>query len=104
MSDREVKEIFEKGLFKGEIRFDEPMSGHTSLKIGGPVAIMVFPEDPASLKNVLISAGREKIQVFVLGAGTNMLVGDEGVDGIAVSLREFNIIEAIQNIEKAVPH
>lgn len=98
MSDREVKEIFEKGLFKGEIKFDEPMSGYTSLKIGGPVAIMVFPEDPASLKNVLISANREKIPVFVLGAGTNLLVRDKGVDGIAVSLKAFKNIEFIPHL------
>ncbi len=99
-----VKEIFDKGLFKGEIKFNEPMSGYTSLKIGGPVAIMVFPEDPASLKNVLISANRKKISVFVLGAGTNLLVRDEGVDGIAVCLRAFNRVEAIENIEKVIQH
>jgi UDP-N-acetylmuramate dehydrogenase len=95
LSDKGVKEIFDKGLFIGEIRFDEPISAHTSLKIGGAVEIMVFPEDSVSLKNVLIVANREKIPVFVFGAGTNLLVGDSSVEGIAVSLKNFKKIEFI---------
>jgi len=104
LSDKEIKEIFEKGLFKGEIKFDESMSAYTSLKIGGPVEIMVFPEDPVSLKNVLIAANREKIPVFVFGAGTNLLIRDEGVDGIAISLKYFKGIELIRDIKKALPY
>ncbi|MDH4028746.1 MAG: UDP-N-acetylmuramate dehydrogenase [Nitrospirota bacterium] len=88
-----MKEIFEKGLFKGEIKFDEPLSAHTSLRIGGPVDIMVFPEDPVSLKNVLAAAHRESIPVHVIGGGTNLLAGDGRVGGIAVSLRAFSNIE-----------
>lgn len=93
MTAKDVKEIFDRGLFKGEIRFDEPMSAHTSLKTGGPVEIMVFPEDPVSLKNVMAACEREKIPLFVLGAGTNLLAGDEGIEGVAISLREFKSIE-----------
>lgn len=100
MSDKGLKKIFDKGFFKGEIKFDQPMSAFTSLKIGGPVDIMVFPEDPISLKNVIIAARKEDIPVFVFGAGTNLLVRDEGVDGIAVSLRSFRSIEFIQNIKE----
>lgn len=102
--NKEVKEIFDKGLLRGEIKFNEPMSDHTSLKIGGPAEIMVFPEDPVSLKNVFAAAAKEKIPFFVLGAGTNLLVRDGGTEGIAVSLRAFKRIEMIQNIEKIAPH
>lgn len=88
----------------GEIRFDEPMAGHTSLKIGGPVDIMVFPEDPASLKNILAAAGREDIPVFVFGAGTNLLAADGRIEGIGVSLKAFRSIEFTKGTddEKAV--
>ncbi|GBD97387.1 MAG TPA: UDP-N-acetylmuramate dehydrogenase [Nitrospirae bacterium] len=82
-----------KELIKGEIKFDEPMSAHTSLKIGGPVEIMVFPEDPVSLKNILLAAEKENIPVFVFGAGTNLLAGDGKIEGIAVSLRAFRNME-----------
>lgn len=85
-----------KDNFRGEVMLEEPMSGHTSLKIGGPAEVVVFPEDPLSLKNVLIAAGEEKMPVFVLGAGTNLLVGDRGVKGVGISLREFRNIELIK--------
>lgn len=77
----------------GEIKFDEPMSEHTSLKIGGPVDIMVFPEDPMALKRILLAAEKENIPVFVFGAGTNLLAADGEIDGIAISLRAFKGIE-----------
>ena len=82
-----------KNVFDGEVKFDEPMSLHTSLKIGGPVEIMVFPEDPVSLKNVLVAAEKEGIPSFLFGAGTNLLVEDGGIHGIAISLKKFRSIE-----------
>ena len=78
---------------QGDVRFDEPMSEHTSLKIGGAVDIMVFPEDPVSLKNILVASQKENIPVFVFGAGTNLLASDDRIEGIAVSLKAFRSIE-----------
>jgi UDP-N-acetylmuramate dehydrogenase len=104
MKDEKLKEIFDKGIFKGKIKFDEPLSAHTSLKIGGPADIMIFPEDVVSLKHVLVSASREMIPVFVLGAGTNLLVKDGGIDGIVVSLKAFRNVEVIRNIERFALH
>lgn len=93
MSVEELKEIFDSGILKGDIKFDESMAAHTSLKIGGPVDIMISPEDPVSLKHVLLAAKRENIPVFILGSGTNLLVSDGGIEGIAVSLEAFRSIE-----------
>ena len=81
-----------KDSFSGEVRLDEPMSAHTSLKIGGPADLMAFPEDPMSLQSLLVIAGKEKIPVFVLGGGTNLLVKDLGIKGVAVSLKRFSNI------------
>lgn len=93
-----------RGAVQGEIRFDEPMSAHTSLKIGGPVDIMAFPEDPVSLKKILAAARNEDIPVFVFGAGTNLLAVDGRIKGIAVSLKAFRTIEYTKQTdeEKAV--
>jgi len=89
--------------FRGEIRFNEPMSAHTSLRIGGPVEVMVFPEDLASLRSVLSVAYREKIPLFILGEGTNLLVGDKKIKGMAISLRFFrNIFTKEKNDKRAV--
>ena len=86
-----------KQSFNGELRFNEPMSEHTSLKIGGPVDVMAFPEDPLSLRNILFVANEEKLPVYVFGGGTNLLVSDEGIKGLAISLKAFKSIEAVQS-------
>jgi UDP-N-acetylmuramate dehydrogenase len=90
--------------FRGEIMRDEPMSGHTSLKIGGPVDVMVFPEDPGSLGNAVTAAGEAGVPCFIFGGGTNLLVGDSGLKGVAMSLREFRNIGRVKgsNDGKAV--
>jgi UDP-N-acetylmuramate dehydrogenase len=92
----ELKKIFNKINIKGEIMMNEPLSRHTSLKIGGPVEMMVFPNDPMSLKNILTSAIEEDVPVFVIGAGTNLLVKDEGLDGIALSMDAFDQVRVIE--------
>lgn len=91
-----LKEIFEELPFRGEVKFNEPLSGHTSLRIGGPAQVLVFPEDVVSLKNVLIMAKEQGIQVFIIGAGTNLLVRDSGIKGIVISLKELRKIAVIQ--------
>ena len=98
MGSGEGKELFDPGMFKGDIRFDEPLSAHSSLKIGGTVDIMVFPQDPLSVKSVLYAADREKIPLFVFGGGTNILFSDGRIEGIALSLREFRTIELHKSI------
>lgn len=104
--NKNIKEIFGKVSFSGEVKFDEPMSAYTSLRIGGPAEIMAFPEDPESLQNVLLAAKREGVPVFVFGGGTNLLVGDGGIDGIVISLKAFNKIEFTRETddENAVLH
>lgn len=63
-----------------EIRRNEPMSGHCSFRIGGPVAAMAFPksgEECEYLAQLLASFG---IEPLVIGNGTNLLVSDEALD------------------------
>ena len=88
--------------FNGELRFHEPMSEHTSLKIGGPVEVMAFPEDPLSLRNILFVANEEKIPLHVFGGGTNLLVSDKGIKGLAISLKAFGSIEAVHSRSSTV--
>ncbi|MFH1287260.1 MAG: UDP-N-acetylmuramate dehydrogenase [bacterium] len=70
---------------KGDILFDEPMSRHTSFKIGGPADILVFPQDEADIVDILLYAKSNKIPWCVLGRGTNVLVKDNGVRGIVIN-------------------
>ncbi len=70
---------------RGQVRFDEPMSRHTSMKIGGPADALVIPWDLEDLKKLVLGARREGIPVFLLG-GTNLLVKDGGIRAIVVKL------------------
>lgn len=71
---------------QGEVRTDELMSNHTSLRIGGPADVFIFPKNTADLQTILKNKGNAPI--FFLGEGTNLLVQDSGIRGIVVSLKE----------------
>ncbi len=72
--------------FKGTVLFNETMTKYTSFRIGGPAEVMAFPSDESELSKIIHVARGEKIPLFVLGKGTNLLVGDKGLHGIVVSL------------------
>ncbi len=67
-------------------RFDEPMSRHTSFKIGGPADAWIELETAPELADLFAVAGELSVPVFVLGSGTNVLVSDRGVRGIVLRL------------------
>ncbi|MGW8322554.1 MAG: UDP-N-acetylmuramate dehydrogenase [Thermodesulfobacteriota bacterium] len=76
-----------------EVRFDESMSRHTTLSIGGPADIYVLPDTEASFEDLLGLADREQAPVTVVGGGSNLLVQDGGIEGIVVSLRRLARLE-----------
>ena len=77
------------------MKFDEPMDRHTSFKIGGPADIYVCPEDGDDLLNILRYAVSHKMDYFIIGGGSKLLVGDKGIRGFVISLGApaFNGIE-----------
>ena len=84
--------IFQKTLMEKlpnvELRFDEPMSRHTSFRIGGPVAVMAFPKRAEELSLILKVSALLDIKPAILGAGTNVLAPDDGIDGLVVCLKD----------------
>ena len=71
---------------KGEILYSVPMAEYTSFRVGGPVDYLVFPADVEALQKTLKWCRREKVAYFILGNGTNLLVKDGGIRGMAISL------------------
>lgn len=70
----------------GESLFDEPMANHTTWRIGGPAGLWVAPESVASvLKTIAVCADLE-VPWTVIGAGSNVLVSDEGYGGVILNL------------------
>jgi UDP-N-acetylmuramate dehydrogenase len=94
-----LEEIFSEIFFKGDMRFVEPMMKHTSLRIGGPADVFAIPQDIPSLKNMLIILKRQGIPFLPLGSGTNVLIRDEGIEGVVISLMYFRKIEIISEDE-----
>jgi len=84
------------GYYKGEVEFNAPMKNHTNLGIGGPADVVVSPEDPVSLKNIVMLLGRQNLPFFPLGGGTNVLVRDAGIEGVVIKCRAFGRIEVLQ--------
>ena len=67
---------------------NEPLSEHTTFKIGGPAKLFVMPDDPAEVAEVLALCREANIPSFILGAGSDLLVSDEGYDGVIVALAQ----------------
>ncbi len=86
---------------KGEILYSAPMSRYTSFGVGGAVDFLVFPADVEDLQKTLRWCRRQKLAYFILGNGTNLLVRDGGIRGMAISLsRGFGGITELERGEK----
>lgn len=74
------------GEIRGEVRFKEPLSFHTSLRIGGTADIFVIPQDVDDIRQALSYAEKERLPLEVIGGGNNLVVKDRGVRGVVVKL------------------
>ena len=73
------------------------MSEYTSFRVGGKVDYLAFPEGPEELQRILEWCGQQGIRTFILGNGTNLLVRDGGIRGMAISLsRGFLRVEEVE--------
>ena len=71
----------------GGVRFKEPLSFHTSLRLGGPADFFIIPRDLEDVRYALAFADQEGLPVVVIGGGNNLLVSDRGVQGIVLKLQ-----------------
>jgi UDP-N-acetylmuramate dehydrogenase len=71
-----------------ELRFNEPMAKHTSFRIGGPAEVMAFPNNRESLSQLLKTSALLDVKPAILGAGTNVLAPDAGMDGLVICLKD----------------
>lgn len=71
-----------------EIKMNEPLSKHTSFRIGGPAEAMAFPKTGEELSRLLKAAKSFGVKPVILGAGTNVLAPDEGMKGLTICLKD----------------
>ena len=82
----EMRQKFIEILGNNRVLFDEPMSQHTTFRIGGPADVFVMPENYEQIREVLRLCKEEKLPFFVLGNGSNLLVGDSGYRGVIIQM------------------
>ena len=81
-----------------ELRYNEPMSMHTSFRIGGCAEVMAFPKTKDQLAEILKLSKVLDCKCAILGAGTNVLAPDEGVPGVVICLKDcMDGIELLEN-------
>ena len=71
-----------------ELRLNEPMTKHTSFRIGGGAEVMAFPKDARELAELLKASNLLDCKCAILGAGTNVLAPDEGLSGLVICLKD----------------
>ena len=75
----------------------EPLGPKTTMRVGGPARVYAEPATTADLQALLQEANRAKLPVLLLGRGSNLIIPDEGVDGLVISLGH-------ENWQKFEPH
>lgn len=94
----DYKELYKDKNF-GQILFDEDIKNYTTFGIGGTADIMVKPTSMDELRDVLKFNYENKIETFVMGRGSNLLVSDKGIRGCVILLSDnFDQIEVDGNI------
>ena len=83
-----LQQNISKQLPNVEHRFEEPMSKHTSFKIGGNAEVMVFPKSVDELAQTLRVTADLACPARILGAGTNILAPDQGIPGVIICLKD----------------
>lgn len=68
------------------LRFQEPLSMHTTFKVGGPADVMAFPESVSEIQQLVQYCRNQQIPYFILGMGSNLLVRDKGYRGLVIKL------------------
>ena len=66
------------------LKYDEPMSAHTTYKVGGPAKYYADVTTTQELVDLVVIARKHKIPVFILGGGSNILVSDKGFKGLVI--------------------
>lgn len=68
------------------IKYNEPMKNHTTMKVGGKTSVLVEITNLEQLFAIIKFANKNNIKYYLLGKGSNMVVSDYGIDGIVIKI------------------
>ena len=85
-----MENLFEQALAEAigadNVRTGEPMSSHTTFRVGGPADYFVTPGSVDAVQRVVALSREADIPLYVLGCGSNLLVADEGLRGVVMKI------------------
>ncbi len=87
-----MREIFKNIIGTENILTDEPMSRHTTFKIGGNADWFLTPKTKEQLSATLKAVNDAGLPCFILGNGSNLLVSDKGIRGVVICLKKMDLI------------
>ena len=94
MSQNDLLEKLKDIAGESQVRTDEPMSSHTTFRIGGTADYFVMPSSVEELQAIIRLLKKSDMNYYVIGNGSNLLVGDKGYPGVILQ-----ISDACQQIE-----
>ncbi len=95
----DIENILKEKFEDNQLLFNEPMKRHTSFKIGGAADILVLPKSIEEIVFLIKLFESEKVNYFVMGNGTNLLVSDKGFRGVIIKIsKNFSEINVNNNI------
>ena len=80
-----------------EIRTNEPMARHTSFRVGGPADRFMIPESEEELREAVLDCKASGKPWYMVGNGSNLLVGDKGFRGTIISTERLTELEVYKN-------
>lgn len=87
---------------KDSILIDEPMSRHTTFRVGGPADFFVTPKAKEEVRDVIRICKEAGMPYYIIGNGSNLLVSDAGYRGVIVQIyKEMNEVKAEGDLVKA---
>jgi len=87
-------------LLDSKVLIDEPLKKHTTFGVGGLASIFVYPNDKNDLIKLLKYTSKKNIKTFFMGSGSNLLISDNGFDGVIISLKKsFKNFEINNSLE-----
>lgn len=96
--EHELREI----VGSDNIRINESMKKHTTFRIGGEAEIFATPVSVDGIVSLIRYCKKNKIKYYILGNGSNVLVRDEGIDGVVIKIASnFNFVDVHQGIIEA---
>ena len=96
-----IKKLVDKLQKDGySIKLNEPMSKHTSFKTGGNAEVYIIAKSIEQIKEVVKLSKENNIPIYIIGNGSNVLVKDEGIEGIVlkIQLEKINIIRKDEDV------